>query len=76
MSLSEMIEVSRLEAKQGFVMPANAGIQVRFRCKFTSLLDSGFRRKDGIRVDFQSTNSEPLDLQVEGRSVRLQSGKE
>ena len=47
-----------LQATQGFVMPANAGIQVRFRYKLKRRLDSGFRRKDGIRVDFQSTNSE------------------
>jgi hypothetical protein len=43
-------------------MLANAGIQVRFRSKFNTRLDSGFRRKDGIRVDFQSTDSKPLGL--------------
>jgi len=41
-------------------MPANAGIQVRLVFKFKTRLDSGFRRNDGKRVDFESTNSEPL----------------
>ena len=59
MSLSGMVEIPRLQVKRGFVMPANAGIQVRFRSKFKNRLDSGFRRKDGIRVDFQSTNQNP-----------------
>ena len=30
-----------------FVMPANAGIQVRFSLTFKNRLDSGFRRNDG-----------------------------
>jgi hypothetical protein len=53
-----MVEIRRLQAKREFVMPANAGIQVRFRFKFKNRLDSRFRRK--VRVDFQSTNSEPF----------------
>jgi hypothetical protein len=44
-------------------MPAKAGIQVRSRSKFKNRLDSGFRRKDGIRVDFQSTNFRTLGLE-------------
>jgi hypothetical protein len=50
-------------------MPAKAGIQVRSRSKFKNRLDSGFRRKDGIRVDFRSTNSRTPRLGAEGRSV-------
>jgi hypothetical protein len=54
-----------------FVMPANAGIQVRFRFKFQNRwIPAGVhpepRRRAGMtgtRVDFQSTNSEPLDLE-------------
>jgi len=42
-----MVEIPLREAEQGPVMPANAGIQVDFRCNFKCLLDSGFRRKDG-----------------------------
>ncbi len=45
-----------------FVMPANAGIQVRFQFTIKNRLDSGFRR-NGARVDFQSTNSEPRGLE-------------
>jgi hypothetical protein len=30
----------------------NAGIQVRFGIKFKDRLDSGFRRNDGNRIDF------------------------
>src|SRR6266545_8247245 len=44
-----------------FVMPANAGIQVRFQFKFKNRLDSA--GMTGARVDFQSTNSEPLGLE-------------
>jgi hypothetical protein len=54
-------------------MPAKAGIQVRSRSKFKNRLDSGFRRKDGIRVDFQLMNSEPLGL--EPRVVQCLSAK-
>src|SRR6266545_1710162 len=48
-------------------MPANAGIQVRFQFKFKNCLDSA--GMTGTRVDFQSTNSEPLGL--EPRVVQL-----
>ena len=54
-------------------MPAKAGIQVRSRSKFKNRLDSGFRRKDGIRVDFQSTNSEPLGLEPRVVQFRAKS---
>jgi hypothetical protein len=32
MSLSGMVEIPRLEAKRGFVMPAQAGIHLRSHC--------------------------------------------
>ena len=39
-----------------FVMPAEAGIQNRFRFKFKNPLDSRFRGNDGTeKVDFEST---------------------
>jgi hypothetical protein len=41
-------------------MPANAGIQVRFTVQVQKT--PGFRRNDA-RVDFQSTNSEPIGLE-------------
>jgi hypothetical protein len=46
MSLSGMVEIPRLEAKRGFVMPAQAGIHLRARCKVKRNLDSGLRRND------------------------------
>ena len=33
-------------------MPVNAGMQVPFGIKFKDRLDSGFRRNDGNRIDF------------------------
>jgi len=36
----------RLEVKRGFVMPAQAGIHLRARCKAKRNLDSGLRRND------------------------------
>jgi hypothetical protein len=47
MFLSGMVKILRLKAKCKFVMPVNAGIQVRFRFNFQNRLDSGFRRNDG-----------------------------
>jgi hypothetical protein len=55
MSLLETVEFPRLQADSGFVMPAQAGIQVRFQFQYKRL-DSGLRRNDGRRVDFQSPN--------------------
>jgi hypothetical protein len=54
MLLSGMVEISRpfdlaqgrLEAERGFVMPAQAGIHLRARCKAKRNLDSGLRRND------------------------------
>ena len=40
------VEIFILEANPDSVMPAQAGIQVRIRCKFTNRLDSGLRRND------------------------------
>jgi hypothetical protein len=42
-----------------FVMPANAGIQVRFFVRAQIRLDSGLRRNDGRRVTFRATKSPP-----------------
>ena len=44
----------RLEVKRGFVMPAQAGIHLRARCKAKRNLDSGLRRND---VPEESTSS-------------------
>jgi hypothetical protein len=54
-----------------FVMPANAGIQVRFQFTIKNRLDSA--GMTGARVDFQSTNSEPLGLEprVDQFNLRL-----
>jgi bacterioferritin (cytochrome b1) len=57
---------SRLQTKRGFVMPAKAGIHLRFLWKAKENLDSGPGSGRGRlcagmtkgRVDFQSTNSE------------------
>jgi hypothetical protein len=43
-----MVEIPRLQAKREFVMPAKAGIQVRFGFfKFKNSLDSRLRGNDG-----------------------------
>ena len=55
MSLSGIFEIPRpsvsaqdmLQAKREFVMPAQAGIHLRSRCKAKENLDSGLRRNDG-----------------------------
>jgi len=44
-------------------MPANAGIQVRFRFRQKNRLDSGFRRNDEIRINSELTNSESSGLE-------------
>ena len=63
-------------------MPANTGIQMTDNVRHTvekrypgdkNRPDSGFRRKDGIRVDFQSTNSEPLGLEPRSFSLTQQA---
>ena len=46
-----------------FVMPANAGIQVRFRFNFQNRLDSGFRRNDGNKKMSRSTKSNCIALE-------------
>jgi hypothetical protein len=46
MSLSGMVDTPRLEAKRRFVMPAQAGIHLRARCKGKRNLDSGLCRND------------------------------
>jgi hypothetical protein len=57
MSLSGMVELPRLEAKIGFVMPAQAGIHLRARFKAKRNLDSGLRRNDGPE---ESTSSRQI----------------
>jgi hypothetical protein len=42
-----MVEIPRLQAKREFAMPAKAGIQVRFGCKFKNSLDSRLRGNAG-----------------------------
>jgi len=44
-------------------MPANAGIQVRFRFKFQNRLDSGFRRNDGNKSRLPVDKSRTLGLE-------------
>jgi len=46
MFLSAMVDVHRLEAMKSFVMPAKAGIHLRFWCTAKKILDSGLRRND------------------------------
>jgi hypothetical protein len=66
-----MVEIPRPQAKRGFVMPAQAGIHLRFRWQAKENLDScpdqvrgrlcaGMTKR---RVDFESTNSEPPGLE-------------
>jgi len=54
MSLSGIVEIPRLVAKRGFVMPAQAAIHFRARCKAKRNLESGLRRDD---VPEESTSS-------------------
>ena len=62
MSLLGTVEFPGLQAKSGSVMPAKAGIQGGEGVAITESLDSRLRGNDGRGVEFQSTNSEPLDL--------------
>ena len=72
MSLSGMVEIPRLQAKRGFVMPAQAGIHLRFRWKAKENLDSGLRRS---RLRIEKMSRLPVDefrtarLEAEGHSV-------
>ena len=45
-----------------FVMAANAGIQVRFRFKLRIAWIPAFAGMTGMRVDFESANSETVGL--------------
>jgi hypothetical protein len=45
-----------------FVMPANAGIQVRFRFEFQKRLYSGLRRNDGNMSQLPVDNADPFGL--------------
>ena len=66
---SEMVEISRLHAKREFVMPANAGIQVRFQFTIKDRLDSGFRRNDRNKSRLPVDQFGTSRLGAEGRSV-------
>jgi len=50
-------------------MPANAGIQVRFRFNFENRLDSGFRRNDGNKNRLPVDKLKTPRLGAEGCSV-------
>ena len=52
-------------------MPANAGIQVRFRSSSMTAWIPASAGMTGTRVDFQSTNSQPLGFEL--RAVQLLS---
>jgi hypothetical protein len=45
-------------------MPANAGIQVRFRFNFRNGLDSGFHRNDGNKSRLLVDKSRTLDFEL------------
>jgi hypothetical protein len=49
MSLSGTVMIQRQRASFQSVMPAQAGIHLLFRCKIKEILDSGFRRNDGLK---------------------------
>jgi hypothetical protein len=84
MSLAGMFAIPRLEAKRGFVMPEQAGIHLRARCKANETwipapdqvrgrLYAGMTK---VRVDFRSTNLEPLDLKPRGVQFILGSASQ
>jgi hypothetical protein len=56
------VEIPRGEAGSKFVMPANAGIQVRFRFEFQKRLYSGLRRNDGNMSQLPVDNADPFGL--------------
>ena len=74
--LSGMIEIPRLQAKRGFVMPAQAGIHLRFRWKAKENLDSGPGSSPGqaLRRNDEKMSRLPVDefrtaqLEAEGHS--------
>ena len=55
-----MVEIPRLEAKRGFVMPAQAGIHLRARRKAKINLDSGLRRNDYKELSISSQRIQTL----------------
>jgi len=67
-SLGDVCNPSR-SGEVKFVMPAKAGIQVRFRFKFQNRLDSGFRRNDGNKSRLSVDKFRTPRLEAEGRSV-------
>ena len=69
MSLSGMVEIPRLQAKRGFVMPAKAGIHLRFRWQAKDDLDSGLRRNDERKSRLLVDEFRTPRRGAEGRSV-------
>jgi hypothetical protein len=64
MSLSGMVELPRLEAKRGFVMPAQAGIHLRARFKAKRNLDSGPGSSPGLAL---RRNDDPEESTFSGQ---------
>jgi len=64
-----MVEIPRLEAKRGFVMPAQAGIHLRARCKDKEYLDSGLRRNDDTEESTSSRQIHAPRVKAEGHPV-------
>ena len=63
------MKIPRLQAQCEFIMPVNAGIQVRFGSISRSAWIPAYAGlTDNRRADFQSTNSEP-SFGAEGGSV-------
>jgi len=52
MSLSGMVEIPRLQANRGFVMPANTGIHLRFRWQAKKNWIPAYAGMTKGRVDF------------------------
>jgi ribosomal protein S5 len=57
-----MVEIPRLQAKRSFVMPAQAGIQVRFGKAQRAVLDSA-GMTGRAKVDFESTPTKSLGFE-------------
>jgi hypothetical protein len=73
MSLSGMVEIPRRQAKRGFVMPAKAGIHLRFRWQAEEDLDSGLRRNDERKSRLLVDEFRTARLGAEPRSVAVMS---
>ena len=72
-TLSGMVEIPRLQAKRGFVMPAKAGIHLRLRWPAKENLDSGLRRNDQTKSRLLVDELRTPRLGAEGCLVRFNS---